>query len=128
MFTDDAGNFRLGRLTVLCAGILCFGVLVMAIARHDIAGASASTPAEAHHSTSTYVATQTCEDWTRKHARLGVGEMIGDRRVDDKRDGYFRIVLNWRSQGDGLLMASECRFVDKGKLFAMLGAESGLAK
>jgi hypothetical protein len=72
-----------------------------------------------------------CEQWTRQSAKLGVGEIVKTYSVVGEKlpPGYYRVGLDWRAQGTGLLMQSVCeiKLADHGpRELVMWHGESGV--
>ena len=85
------------------------------------------TPADMH---GVYISTalQLCKEWTRKKSKLGVGEIVEEYEQTSKKplpaDNY-RVGIDWRAEGAGLLMHSTCQYhLSDGGLNFMVSAES----
>ncbi len=75
-------------------------------------------------------ALQLCHNWTDKNAKLGVGETVKEYYVVDKTKRRPRsehvVVMEWRAQGSGLLMYSQCDVLYHGDTYFMKSAKSGM--
>lgn len=114
-------------------GILkAFGaVLIGAFALSIILAAINPAPSPAPQMTPREIASENavgaCERWTRNFAKVGVGEIMGDREVAPRHGkDNIRVRLGWRSTGPGLLMYSECEYAQgSGTNWALVDAFSG---
>lgn len=67
-----------------------------------------------------------CEQWTKTNARLGLGEIVDSYEVDARVPAHhYRVRIDWRAQGSGLLMYSRCEYSEAGGVLTLVKGESG---
>jgi hypothetical protein len=71
-----------------------------------------------------------CEQWTRTNSKLAVGEITGRYEITGRKKlkaEQYRVGIDYRTTGVGMLMRSECLYQHTGKGVVLLSAESSLA-
>jgi hypothetical protein len=77
--------------------------------------------------TPSQVAQVACENWTRTHSKLGVGEIVDSYRIAGaKKPGRVRVRITFRAQGNGLMMSSVCEYQTTGTGVVLVDAHDGV--
>ena len=73
------------------------------------------------------VALYGCKEWTKTRSKLGVGEIVDEYEVETKKPlpkDRIKVAIEYRAQGNGLLMISACEYKWVGNLPFLVNATS----
>jgi len=57
-----------------------------------------------------------CQQWTRTHSKLAVDDFVGEYQISKAKlpKGVYKVGLDYRAKGAGLMMHSWCEYKDAG--------------
>ena len=55
-----------------------------------------------------------CEMWTKANSKLAVDDFVSEYQVKGKPKGVYKVGLDYRTKGAGLMMHSTCEYRDAG--------------
>lgn len=103
------------RLLKLLAIIFVAAIAVTLLASKSSTNAPAAAAPADPHKAGVSASIAACEIVTRHVSKLAVGEIVDEYELTGKaKPGHYRVGFDYRTQGTGLLMASNCEYDDAG--------------